>query len=352
MGRYLLLLFFPHPLSSDYSYNQIPLADWSYWEPWASLIVYLAIAVLIVTRFRKKEIMVFGLLFFLISISLYSNIFFLVGSTLGERFLYTPSFGICLFVAGGLSILLKNKPVGISESLLSAFKKGGPVPYLFLVVCLLLSIKTWSRNQDWADNLTLWGRDITVVPYNARMHYWYGNEVMIRLANPETDPALKTKFYDTALSHLNRAIEILPDYHDALLGRGMYYYRQRKMDLAEADFRLSISNGKGSWSVMNNLGVIYAERNQLDSAYKYFKLAYKLGPQEAAVNKSMGDYYSVNNQVDSALFHYQKAVENIEADEQKLLPEIYGYMEELYRFKGDSLNTQRYRLLLQGNRGN
>jgi protein O-mannosyl-transferase len=29
LGRHLLLLFFPHPLSSDYSYNQIPLVNWS-----------------------------------------------------------------------------------------------------------------------------------------------------------------------------------------------------------------------------------------------------------------------------------------------------------------------------------
>jgi protein O-mannosyl-transferase len=44
-GKYLLLLFFPHPLSYDYSYNQIPVV--TFFNPWVllTLLVFIALTV-------------------------------------------------------------------------------------------------------------------------------------------------------------------------------------------------------------------------------------------------------------------------------------------------------------------
>ena len=105
MGKYLQLLFYPYPLSSDYSYNALPLVGWS--NPWAfmSFIIYAGLLLICLLRFRKKEPWVFGILFFLVTIFLFSNLFVLIGANIGERFLYTPSLGFTVAVISLLSLI-------------------------------------------------------------------------------------------------------------------------------------------------------------------------------------------------------------------------------------------------------
>ena len=119
VGRYLWLLVFPNPLSFDYSYNTIPLASWSD-ATWFSLAAIIALAVIAFRGFKSKNTVAWGILFSAERLP-FSNVFFLIESTLGERFLYMPSVGFCVAVSFLLARMFKVNVKSASYSGLWAF---------------------------------------------------------------------------------------------------------------------------------------------------------------------------------------------------------------------------------------
>ena len=108
LGKYLLLLIFPDPLSSDYSYNAIPYITWSDLNAIIPMLVYLFLGIFAIVTFKQKNIFSYCVLFFLISISIVSNIFFNIGAPMGERFVFLPSFAVCIAAAVLIMKLMKQ----------------------------------------------------------------------------------------------------------------------------------------------------------------------------------------------------------------------------------------------------
>ena len=53
---YLKMLVFPKEMSFYYGYNQIPIANWSYWQVWLSLLFYVLLGVYGIWRFVKRDV--------------------------------------------------------------------------------------------------------------------------------------------------------------------------------------------------------------------------------------------------------------------------------------------------------
>jgi hypothetical protein len=86
--KYLQLLFYPHPLSSDYSFNTILYRKFSSWDTLLSLFTYLSLAGLTIWLFIKKHPLAFGLIFFFGNLLMIGNILMDIGATMGERLIY------------------------------------------------------------------------------------------------------------------------------------------------------------------------------------------------------------------------------------------------------------------------
>ena len=96
IGKYFELLVFPHTLSSDYSFNQIPLIKWTDFKAWFSLVVILSLLVYAFLTAKKKSVISYGIFFFFITFSIVSNVVFNVGTSMAERFIYMPSVGFAI----------------------------------------------------------------------------------------------------------------------------------------------------------------------------------------------------------------------------------------------------------------
>ena len=97
LGLYLKLLLWPHPLTHDYYPYQIPNITWGDLRAILSLGFYLILAIITYRNFKKKSVVSWSILFFIITLSIVSNIFFSVGATMNERFIYMPSLGLQFF---------------------------------------------------------------------------------------------------------------------------------------------------------------------------------------------------------------------------------------------------------------
>jgi tetratricopeptide (TPR) repeat protein len=244
LGRYIVLLFFPYPLSCDYSYNEIALVRWN--SPWAylSLLVYAGLFFVIVKRFRKKEAWVFGIIYYLATMVLYSNILFPVGATLGERFLYIPSFGFCIVIVTGLMKLFPGSAGNNMKSIAAGLRQAALPSAVIFIVSVILVIKTIDRNDDWQNNMELFGADVKKNPNSAPLNYLYGNEILQQRALLQQDSLLKRKMMDTVITYFNKAITIYPEYGDAYSQRALAYFRTDRYDQSAEDYKRSIYDYK------------------------------------------------------------------------------------------------------------
>jgi len=350
LGKYLGLLFFPHPLSIDYAYNEIPIVNWSDWRALVSLAVYLGLVVIVMLRFNKKEWWVFGIIFYLITISLYSNLVITIGSGFGERFLYVPSLGFCITVTGLLALLFKSDVKQSGKNIVQMLSENKAIVAIVFLLAAAGSVKTVARSAVWNNHFLIYSTDVKHAPNSARLHYWYANEFMKVKAMKAPTAEEKKKLLDVSIREYNKALEIFPDYADAFGQRGLAYYRKGEADSAIADYKRAIDLRVGQWKVYNNAGVIYGERNDLNEALKYFKLALKVDSRFPDPYKNIGGVYLMQGDIDTAIRYYMEALKYTTVADKETIAEIYAYLAMCYEKKGDIANQQKYAALARKER--
>src|SRR5262249_28590365 len=157
--RYLGLLVWPQRLSSDYSYNQIPTA--TILGGLAALAGIISLLAALIWLVRRHPAACFFGVFFFVALVPVSNLLFLVGTIMAERFLYLPSLGFSGCLVAGLG-------VGWSGS---NFARLRPVAVACLAVVVgALGLRTWQRNFDWTDGEKLWASAKEVSPDSFKTH--------------------------------------------------------------------------------------------------------------------------------------------------------------------------------------
>jgi protein O-mannosyl-transferase len=164
LGRYFQLLVWPARLSFDYSYNAIPLFGWKWndWEDWKAvfaLVACSAAAVAAILSWRRRKLVFFSITFFFATLSPASNLLLLIGSIMGERFLYLPSVGL----AAALVWAFQRFSAGQPKYRLAAAAA-------LSVIMLACAVRTYDRNQDWLDQQRFWRSAIEAVPGSYKAH--------------------------------------------------------------------------------------------------------------------------------------------------------------------------------------
>lgn len=310
LGLYVVKLFFPHPLSYDYSFNHISLVEMTNVFSILAFLFYVVIgsyAVMILwKRFKRKETtlyqiqIAFGILFFLITIFLFSNLVLIIGTSMGDRLMYFPSLGFCL-VVGTLYVkfVMKNKLV---------FNAKNVTIYPLVVILLLFSIKTWSRNYNWKDNYTLYSHDVNLVPNSVKAHYYLGLELVKVVANSETDPEKKKKIYENGIAELQQAVEILPTFTNAYTQMGVAYYRMKNYEKAIENYNKSAELNPMDAITLNNIGTVYFEWKKYNEAKEKFAQALKIDHRFIDAHMNMGSVLATMGDFKGAIASFQNAI--------------------------------------------
>ncbi|HHH50201.1 MAG TPA: tetratricopeptide repeat protein [Saprospiraceae bacterium] len=340
LGKYVQLLFFPHPLTHDYYPRHIAKMSWSDWRVILSLLIYLALLVYGIYTLLKKEIIGFGILFYLGTLFLVSNIIFPIGTNMAERFLFMPSIGFCFVVA-----LLLYKYLG-TNSLKENFKKLS-TPFIILgIISLLFAGKTFVRNFVWKDNYTLFTTDIKVSKNSAKLRNSVGGELVETFKN-EKNANLKKQKLNEAVAHLKEAIRIHPNYKNAflILGNAYNYLQQYQQSIAAYNNALRIDPNYEQ--ARQNLGITYREagkyygeqKNDINNAIKNLKEAYKiLGDTDPETIRLLGVAFGMSGNTQKAISYFQKLV--------SLQPNNAGAFWNLanaYRFAGNLEKENEFR---------
>lgn len=308
LGKYLQLLVFPHPLTHDYYPRAIEVMQWGDWRVLLSLFAYLALVAYAIRGLLRKDLIAYGILFYLGTLSLVSNILFPIGTHMAERLLFMPSFGFCLAaVALAYRLRMRRKEKGLRSLY--------PAIVVLSVITLAFSVKTIARNTVWKNNYTLFTSDIHYSPNSAKLRNAVGGELLTQYARAEgqRDPAILRE----AEGHLLEAIRIHPNYKNAYLLLGNANFYQQEYEEAVRYYRTALGIDPNYQEANDNLflalrqgGEYFGQQqNDLDKAMEYLRQAYQMKPDDFEVNRLLGVAYGMQGNSPQAISFFEKALQ-------------------------------------------
>jgi hypothetical protein len=254
-------LLWPAYFSSDYYYNQIPLITrWNSPTGFGVIGLGLIFAGLLMWTYRRSPNAFFGFSFFLITYSIVSNVFVVIGTNRADRLLYMPSLGI-LLVAGSALAHVEER---LTKPLAKRF-----FYFLVGVLLLVLAVRTILRNKDWQDTFTL---------------------------------SLKT-------------VETSPRSTTARRGLGLAYYNRKQFSQALEQLQVAESIYSDYPELLNDIGSTLMQQGKPQEAVVYFRRAVKLAPLYPAIRnnlavclKTLGENAEANEQYEAIVAFYDDLI--------------------------------------------
>ena len=191
----------------------------------------------------------------LMGMFLVSNLIVPLDGTLDETWLYFPLIGFMGFLA--IIIDQINKKTII---------------WLLVLVVSFLSIRTFIRNFEWHDGLTLYGQAIKNSPPSYELENNYGVELFRNRQILEAKP------------HFEKSIQLQPRWWFAYNNLGAVYQRQGDIAKAEDLYKKSIDKAD-YYLAYENLAVILFNKGDSEETKKFVKAALLKFPQNAILNE-------------------------------------------------------------------
>jgi protein O-mannosyl-transferase len=310
LGQYIRLLVAPLTLSHDYYPRTIGIMRWSDGGVILSLLGYIALVVLAVRLTARRSAIGFGIWYYLLTLSIVSNIVFPVGTNMGERFLFMPSVGYALIVSVLLLQLLKKNGTWNASALTTPLAIGG-------VLALAYGLRTVVRNPAWSSNENLFFTDVHNAPNSAKIRNACGG-VLFDKARLEKEDAAKRRDYCTqALPHLNKALEIYPNYADAFMSRAGCHVMLGNADQSVADYRTVLRLQPQNAGAKSSLAVALREAGQaagekkgdLNAALKLLTEAWSINSTDPITARLLGVANGMGGRHADALTWFNKSVE-------------------------------------------
>lgn len=289
LGKYLLLLFVPHPLTHDYYPRHIGVMNWGDWQSLLSLAAYLALGIYALLGLRHKDPVSYGIWFYLLTLSIVSNLVFSVGTNMAERLLFMPSVGFCLAISAGIWQLAarNNKKKDFWK----------PAFIGLAIVVGLFGIKTLLRNPVWKNNFTLFTGDVNISPNSAKLRNAAAGELITTFEKlPQEEREKNKPMLTEAVGHLNEAVKIHPNYKNAYLLMGNAHIYLNEFETAVADYQKALALDADYKEAQGNIAVAYREAgkyqgeklNNLPKAMEYLEKAYQLNPEDYETVRLLG----------------------------------------------------------------
>ncbi len=343
LGWYVKLLFYPIPLTHDYYPYQVPKVGWSDWKAIGSLALYLAMGVWALLNLKRRSVPAYAIAFYLITLSIVSNLVVSVGTFMNERFLYTPSVAFCLL--GGW-FLARQVPTWMKEPL---EKPGILSAGLLVLFGAFFAWATLNRVPDWSTKLTLNTSAVKNSPNSARAHCFYAIALYDEILKPKDKdksitPEEKLALADTMEAHIMRAVQINPKYAAAWqMLPGIAFARfdaqrdiQRKggpgaqMDRLFNDFNLALEKIPKNTEIRRFIvSCINNVANSGGNPNKIISFCYNQGYER---------YFKQMNDPQTALKFLEAALQTQNEDER-----LFNALAEVYQTSGNPAKAEEMR---------
>jgi len=267
--------YYPYPVKVD------GLLPYAYYM---SAILLIVLAMLILFNRRHRHVLLFGAMFFLISISVVLRIVPLAGF-LWEHNVYIPYVGLYA-VVGFLLVDLMEKRKFVKLT----------VWVLLPVLILSFAVKSHLRAKQWESSFTIAQADMqrlkdSTSPYIMRGRAW------LAAGNNEK-----------AIADANKALEINPDSRLGLLLRASIRQRMQDFTGIVEDYSRALQLQPNDPLTLNNRGLAFIETGEFEKAAEDFNQAIRLNNSYAQAYHNRGGAKLFMGQLEAACQDYQSAL--------------------------------------------
>ena len=307
--KYLQLQFVPHPLTHDYYPRHIDIMTFANWQVILSVIVHMGLLVFGIMQAAKKKLIGFGILYYIGTLFIVSNLIFPVGTNMAERFLFMPSVGFCFVIAVLLHQVIAKMNV---EKKLNFAQYRMPLMVVG-VATLLFGVMTIVRNPVWYNNMSLFVNDADISVNSAKLQNSVGGELVTKSVE-ETNETKRLAMVNKAVGHLQQATKIHPNYKNAylLLGNAHNYLKDFEKSISYYEHALSLDPNYAD--AQNNIGITYRaagryygeEKNDLNKSLTYLLKAEQSNPNDLETIRLLGVVYGISGQTDKAISYFTK----------------------------------------------
>lgn len=339
-GLYVKLLFVPYPLTIDYYPYHVRLMSWTNAAVWLSVIAYVSLAVHAVWRLRERSVVAYGILFYMMTFSVVSNVPFSIGTFMSERFMFMPSLGFVIAFAALLSH--------------PAFPLNKHRDVMVLALALACCLVTHSRNRVWRNDFTLFTADVKTSENSIKANL-AASVTLLTASNGVSDGALSREYRAEALKYARRAVAIFEanvssvhrkgtsyDHAMTLLGdcygavgmleSALQCYRRILHSVSnrdalcnaiertisrsdDVDFKIA-SYAEFAALVPDNfvfnyqLGLLYGkEKNELTKAVQYLDKAVELDPSHVDALRALSHAHQLAKDYERAVVYWERVVD-------------------------------------------
>jgi len=255
--------------------------------------------VLLFIAARKSRITAFGLALILIPL-LPAFYIRAIPYPFAERYLYLPSVGFSLMIAGLVSQYAQQP------------KAAKAMTAILLLIFCMYAAGTIQRNKIWKDNYTLWSDTVQKSPNNAIVRSNLGDALknrgrireaieQITLAtklDPHTEffRNLGNAYYDAgdrqeALRQYEKALSLEPANAMAHNDLGSLYGEMGEFNKAILHFESAVRLAPSHADSHYNLGMAYRDAGMIDKSVEQFEIAARINPQEPLYGKTLTETY-------------------------------------------------------------
>ncbi len=277
-------LFWPVNLTFSYPHWTINTADPLAYG-WLAAEIAFCVAIYFARRFVGRSVEV-ATLFYVATLSPLLGFVMLYTfryTFVADHYQYVASIGLIALAAAGITVAFKTKP-------LLKLAGGG-------ALLLTLGLLTWQQAGIYRNLETLWRDTLAKNPDCWLAH----NNLGLLLENQGR--------IEEAMEHCHKAIQINPNYSEALVNLGLALAAQGRVDEAIENYRQAIQIKPNSSEALNNLGVALAAKGRLDEAIKNFRQAIQIKPSYFKALNNLGLALAAKGRLDEAIKNYRQAIQ-------------------------------------------
>ena len=236
-------------------------------------------------RAMKREL-IFGFLFYLVGVSLTSQIIPVGYAVVSERYSYIPYIGL-FFIIGCFYAAIQNN---------RSFTSLKPVVnYLLAGVALFFIVITFQRNKVWQNSINLFTDLVKKYPDQAHAHFILAKNLM------------DVPDVNAALASINKAIELNAKMPESYFHRGNIYYGQQNYTAALNDYLKAVELNSRYTEAYYNVGVTYNTMNKFQESIEPLTKAINIKPNEFIYQTRASSFFNLRK-LQEAADDYTKAI--------------------------------------------
>ena len=343
MGNYVRLLIIPYPLLCDYSYAALrfhTLVEPTVWLAAGIYLFTINYAAYLIWK-KQTDLRFFSLVFFVVTVALFTNLFFLIGAAMAERFLFFPSVGYCLFFAFIVDWFMQSGSLNQSIAKLK-FSRNTIVPWGLVVLVVCFAVLTVKRNAEWYDNVSLYSADIQMSPDNARLYYFLGNTYVTQCYEEAPDSIQKRQFLDKAIANLSQSVRQFPRFEEARKTLGTAFFYSGNTDSAIIHLSIASQLDTMDLQCLANLDAVYFAVRNFDASIATCKKMIYQKIDYAPAYSNIGICFMHMKKYDSSIFYLKQGIEK-----NKKYIQMYENIALAYKLSGQLDSASLYTQIVQ-----